>query len=96
MFFCFVIFRIIIFDLYCIRNGSSNSANFPIFGGHARLRGRRFGSLAQTFGRKTIPFIKKYIVPAVKGMGANIFENAAPEIGEIPEIGRENLNTSAL
>ena len=26
-------------------------------------------------------------------MGANLVENAAPEIGEVPEIGRENLNT---
>ena len=61
---------------------AQNSANFSIFRGHARQRGRGFGPLAQTLGRTAIPFIKKYIVPAAKRIGADLFGIAAPEIGE--------------
>ena len=49
---------------------AQSSANFTIFRGHARQRGRGFGALAQTLGRTAIPFIKKYIVPAAKRIGA--------------------------
>ena len=45
---------------------AQNSADFPIFRGHARQRGKVFGALAQTLGRTAIPFIKNYIVPAAK------------------------------
>ena len=61
---------------------AQSSANFPIFCGQLRQRGRGFGALAQTLGRTAIPFIKKYIVPAAKRIGADLFEIAAPEIGE--------------
>ena len=62
---------------------AQNSADFPIFRGHARQRGRGFAALAQTLGRTAIPFIKKYIVPAAKRIRADLFEIAAPEIGEV-------------
>ena len=62
---------------------AQSSAIFPIFRGNARQHGRGFGALAQTLGRTAIPFIKKYIVPAAKGIGADLFEIAAPEIGEV-------------
>ena len=45
---------------------AQSSANFPIFCGRARQRGRDSGALAQTLGRTAILFIKKYIVPAAK------------------------------
>ena len=73
---------------------AQSSANFPIFRGHARQRGRGFGALAHTLGRTAIPFIKKFIVPAAKRNGADLFEVAAPEIGEIAS-GRKKLKTSA-
>ena len=73
---------------------AQSSANFPIFRGHARQRGRGFGALAQTLGRTAIPFIKKYIVPAAKRIGAGLFEIAAPEIGEVFS-GRKKLKTFA-
>ena len=62
---------------------AQSSAKFPIFRGHARQRGRGFGALAQTHGRTTISFIKKFIVPAAKRIGADLFEIAAQEIGEV-------------
>ena len=73
---------------------AQNSADFPIFRGHARQRGRGFGALAQTLGRTAIPFIKKHIVPAAKRIGADLFEIAAPEIGEVVG-GRKKLKTFA-
>ena len=73
---------------------AQKSADFPIFRGHARLRGRGSGALAQTLGRTAIPFIKKYIVPAAKRIGADLFEIAAPEIGEVVS-GRKKLKTFA-
>ena len=73
---------------------AQSSANFPIFRGHARQRGRGFGALAQTHGRTAIPFIKKYIVPAAKRIGADLFEIAAPEIGEVVS-GQKKLKTFA-
>ena len=69
---------------------AQSSANFPIFRGHARQRGRGFGALAQTLGRTAIPFIKKYIVSSAKRIGADLFEIAAPEIGEVVS-GRKKL-----
>ena len=73
---------------------AQKSADFPTFRGHARQRGRGFGALAQTLGRTAIPFIKKYIVPAAKRIGADLFEIAAPEIGEVVS-GRKKLKTFA-
>ena len=73
---------------------AQSSANFPNFRGHARQRGRGFGALAQTLRRTAIPFIKKYIVPAAKRIGADLFEIAAPEIGEFVS-GRRKLKTFA-
>ena len=73
---------------------AQSSANFPIFCGHARQRGTFFGALAQTLGRTAIPFIKKHIVPAAKRIGADLFEIAAPEIGENVS-GRKKLKTFA-
>ena len=68
---------------------AQNPADFPNFRGHARQRGRGFGALAQTLVRIAIPFIKKHIVPAAKRIGADLFEIAAPEIGEVFS-GRKN------
>ena len=74
---------------------AQNSSDFPIFRGHARQRGRGFGALAQTLKRTAIPFIKKYIIPAAKRIGADLFEiAAAPEIGEVVS-GRKKLKTFA-
>ena len=69
---------------------AQKSAGFPIFREHARQRDRDFGALAQTLGRTAIPFIKKNIVPAAKRIEADLFEIAAPEIGEVVS-GRKKL-----
>ena len=58
-------------------------ANFPIFRGHA-----------QTLGRTAILFIKKCIVSAAKRNETDLFEIAAPEIGEVVS-GLKKLKTFA-
>ena len=68
---------------------AQSSIIFPIFRGHAKQRGRRFGALAQHLGRSAISFIKKCIIPAAKRIGADLFEIAAPDIGEVVS-GRKN------
>ena len=59
-----------------------------------RQRGRGFGALAQVIGRTAIPFLRKYVVPAVKRIGADMLEFAVPEIGEVVS-GRKNFKTAA-
>ena len=70
---------------------AQNSANFLIFSGHARQRGRGFGALAQTLGKFAIPFIKKYLVQTAKISLADLFGIKTPEIGEFVS-GQKNSN----
>ena len=55
---------------------AQNSADFPFYRGHARQRGRSFGAPVRTLGRTGNPLIKKYVVPAAKRIGADLFEIA--------------------
>ena len=45
--------------------------------------------LHKLLGELQFPFFKKYIVPAAKRIGPDLFEIAAPEIGEVVS-GRKN------
>ena len=62
---------------------ASRQVEIPYYRGVRRQRGRGFGALAQVIGRTTIPFLRKYFVPAAKRVGADLLEFAAPEIGEV-------------
>ena len=73
---------------------AQNSADFPIFRGHARQRGRGFGALALTLVRTATPFIKICLVSAAKKSWADLFEIAAPEIGDVVS-GHKKLKTFA-
>ena len=53
------------------------------FRGYSRQRGRGFGAFAQTIGRTAIPFLRWYVVPAAKRVGADLLVIAAPEIGNV-------------
>ena len=64
------------------------------FRGYSRQRGRGFGALAQTFGRTAIPFLRRYVVPAAKRVGADLIELAAPEIGNVLA-GRKKFKSAA-
>ena len=73
---------------------SSRQVEIPFFKGVGRQRGRGFGALAQDIGRTAFPFLRKYIVPAAKRVGADLLDFAAPEIAEVVS-GRKNFKTPA-
>ena len=64
---------------------AQSAANFPNCRGHERQRWRGFAALTRNLGWTAIPFIKKYIVPAAKEIGADLFEIAAPEVVSGPK-----------
>ena len=72
----------------------SRQVEIPYYRGVGRQRGRGFGALAQVIGRTAIPFLRKYIVPAAKRVGADLLEFAAPEIGEVFS-GRKSFKSAA-
>ena len=73
---------------------ASREVWIPFYRGVGRQRGRGFGALAQVIGRTAIPFLRKYIVPAVKRLVDDLLEFAVPEIAEIVS-GRNNFKTAA-
>ena len=73
---------------------ASRQVEIPYYRGVGRQRGRGFGALAQVIGRTAIPFLRKYIVPAAKRVGADLLEFAAPEIGEVIS-GRKSFKSAA-
>ena len=73
---------------------ASKQVEIPYYRGVGRQRGRGLRALAQGVGRTTIPFLRKYIVPAAKHIGADMLEFAAPEIGEVIS-GRKPFKSAA-
>ena len=73
---------------------ASRQVEIPYYRAVGRHRGREFGALAQVIGRSAIPFLRKYIVPAAKRVGADLMEFAVPEIAGVVS-GRKNFKTAA-
>ena len=73
---------------------ASRQVEIPYCRAVGRQRGRGFGALAQVIGRTAIPFLRKYVVPAAKRIGADMLEFAVPEIGEVFS-GRKSFKTAA-
>ena len=73
---------------------ASRQVVIPYYRAVARQRGRGFGALAQVIGRTAVPFLRKYVVPAAKRIGADMLEFAVPEIAEVVS-GRKNFKTAA-
>ena len=73
---------------------ASREVEIPYFRGVGRQRGRGFGALAQVIGRTAYPFLRKFIVPAAKRVGAELLEFAVPQIAEVVS-GRKNFKTAA-
>ena len=62
---------------------ASRELELPYYRGVPRQRGRGFGALAQVIGRTAVPFVKKFIVPAARRVGADLLEHAVPEMAEV-------------
>ena len=60
----------------------SKQVEVPYYRGVGRQRGRGFGAIAQVIVRTAISFLRKYIVPAAKPIGADMLQVLAPELGE--------------
>ena len=73
---------------------ASRQVDIPYYREVGRQRRRGFGALAQVIGRTAIPFLRKYVVPAAKRIGADMLEFAVPEIAEVVS-GRKNFKTTA-
>ena len=73
---------------------ASNTLELPYYKGIGRQRGRGFAALAQVIGRTAIPFLRKYIVPAAKRVGADLLEFAVPEVADVVS-GKKNFKTAA-
>ena len=73
---------------------ASRQVEIPYYRAVGRQRGRGFGALAQVIGRTAIPFLRKYVVPVAKRIGADMLEFAVPEIAEVVS-GRKNFKTAA-
>ena len=65
---------------------ASRQVEIPYYRGVGRQRGRGFSALAQDIGRTAIPFLRKYVVPVVKRVGADLLEFAVPEIAEVERL----------
>jgi len=72
----------------------SREVELPYYRGVGRQRGRGFGALAQVIGRTAIPFLRKYIVPAARRIGADMLEFAVPEIADVVS-GKKNIKSAA-
>ena len=73
---------------------ASRQVEIPYYTAVGRQRGRGFGAPAQVIGRTAIPFLRKYVVPAAKRIGADMLEFAVPEIAEVVS-GTKNFKTAA-
>ena len=73
---------------------ASRQVEIPYYRALGRQGGRGFGALAQVIGRTAIPFLRKYVVPAAKRVGADLLEFAVPEIAEVVS-GRKYCKTAA-
>ena len=69
---------------------ASRQVEIPFYRGIGRQRGRGFGELAQVIKGTGIPFLRKYIVPAAKRVGADLLEVAVPEVADVVKICKTN------
>ena len=53
-----------------------------------------FGALPQVIGRTAIPFLKKYVVPGARRIGADMLGFAVPKIADVVS-GKQNFKADA-
>ena len=73
---------------------ASRQKDIRFYRGIGRQRGWGFDALAQVIERTAIPFLRIYIVPAAKLVGAHLMEFALSEFADVV-IGRIKLKTAA-
>ena len=73
---------------------ASNTKELSYYKSIGRQRGRGFGALAHIIWRTAIPFVRKYVVPAEKRVGADLLEFAVPEVHNVVS-GKKNFKSAA-
>ena len=73
---------------------AANTLELPYYEGIGRQRGCGFGALAQVIGRTAILFLRKFIVPAAEGVGADLLQFAVPEVADVVSA-KKNFNIAA-
>ena len=73
---------------------ASREIQLPYYKGVGRQLVRGFGALAQVIGRTAIPFLKNYVVPAARRIGADMLGFAVPEIADVVS-GKQNFKAAA-
>ena len=73
---------------------ASRQVEVPYYRAVGRQRGKGFGAVTQVIERTAIPFLRNFIVPAAKRVGADVLEFAVQEIAEAVS-GRNYFETAA-
>ena len=73
---------------------ASNTPELHYNKGIGRQRGFGFGAFAQVIGRTAILFLRNYIVPAAKRVGADLLEFTVPEVADVVSKNK-NVRTAA-
>ena len=73
---------------------ASRQVEIPVLGGIGRQRGRGFRALAHFIGRTLLTFLRKFIVPAAKRLGADLLQFAVPENADVFSA-RKDFKTAA-
>ena len=73
---------------------ASRQVEIPYYRAVGRQKENGFGAPAQFIARTAISFLRKYVVPAAKRIGADLLEFFAPEIGELIS-GGKSFKTAA-
>ena len=73
---------------------ASRELELPYYKGVGRQQGRGCGALAQVMGRTAIPFLKKYVVPAARRIGADLLGFEIPETADVFS-GKQNFRAAA-
>ena len=61
---------------------ASRQVEIPYYRAVGKQRGKGFGAVGQVIGRTAIPFLRKYVVPAVIITGSKTFKTAAMSVGK--------------
>ena len=72
---------------------ASRELELLYYRGVTRQRGRGFGTLAEVIGRTAVPFVKKFMVPAARRVGADLLDYAVPEMTEVIS-GKKSLKSA--
>ena len=73
---------------------ASRQVEIPYYRRFGRQRGRGFGALAQVIEGTAISFLRKYVVPAAKRIGADLLKFATPKIRAV-FTGRKSFKSAA-